>query len=145
LLQRFFNSGSPHLGTMGEATPVCGKGGGGIQFRRLDRHSGTLDSNPIRTRVFKLQQNSSSRSVFKSMNLTYSFPSIFQMLWHSINPCFDIKSWTSGITDIGHLLRRKLLKIFNDDVFKVKFLSISIINTTLIFWFYYSLDTVDSA
>ena len=30
--------------------------------------------------------------VFKSMDLVQSYPALFQVLWHSINPCFDIRS-----------------------------------------------------
>ena len=29
--------------------------------------------------------------VFKSMDLVQSYPALFQVLWHSINPCFDIR------------------------------------------------------
>ena len=29
--------------------------------------------------------------VFKSMDLVQSYPSLFQVLWYSINPCFDIR------------------------------------------------------
>ena len=42
------------------------------------------------------------------MNLTYSFPSVFQMLWHSINPCFDIQHWTSGTTAWHDILNQCL-------------------------------------
>jgi hypothetical protein len=39
--------GSPLGPKWGGATLACGEGGGGTQFRRLDRHSGTLYSNPF--------------------------------------------------------------------------------------------------
>ena len=35
--------------------------------------------------------------VFKSMDLVQSYPALFQVLWHSINPCFDIR-WTGVFT-----------------------------------------------
>ena len=31
------------------------------------------------------------KKVFKSMDLVQSYPALFQVLWHSINPCFDIR------------------------------------------------------
>ncbi len=38
---------SPPIRSLGGATFACGGGGGGTQFRRLDKHSITLNSNPF--------------------------------------------------------------------------------------------------
>ena len=61
------------------------------------------------------------RKAFNQMNLTASYPSIFQLLWHSINPCFDIKGWTSEYKDQKSTIKRcfwKGLEVSCSAIFK---------------------------
>ena len=46
------------------------------------------------------------QQVFTSMDMKGSFPALFQVLWHSVNPCFDIKNWTSSYRDQKSTIKR---------------------------------------
>merc|ERR1719350_2591913 len=35
-----------------------------------------------------------------------SYPALFQVLWHSVNPCFDIRNWTSSYRDQKSTIKR---------------------------------------
>ena len=35
-----------------------------------------------------------------------SYPALFQILWHSVNPCFDIQDWTSTYRDQKSTIKR---------------------------------------
>ena len=44
--------------------------------------------------------------VFQSMDMQNSYPALFQILWHSVNPCFDIEDWTSTYRDQKSTIKR---------------------------------------
>ena len=46
------------------------------------------------------------QKVFKSMDMQSSYPALFQVLWHSVNPCFDIRNWTSSYRDQKSTIKR---------------------------------------
>ena len=35
-----------------------------------------------------------------------SYPALFQVLWHTVNPCFDIQNWTSSYRDQKSTIKR---------------------------------------
>ena len=42
----------------------------------------------------------------QSMDMRNSYPALFQILWHSVNPCFDIQDWTSTYRDQKSTIKR---------------------------------------
>ena len=46
------------------------------------------------------------QEVFQSMDMKNSYPALFQVLWHSVNPCFDIQNWTSTYRDQKSTIKR---------------------------------------
>ena len=40
------------------------------------------------------------------MDMQNSYPALFQILWHSVNPCFDIEDWTSTYRDQKSTIKR---------------------------------------
>ena len=61
----------------------------------------------------KLQQEETLKNltkkfqeVFQSMDMKNSYPALFQVLWHSVNPCFDIQNWTSTYRDQKSTIKR---------------------------------------
>ena len=46
------------------------------------------------------------QKVFRSMDMQESYPALFQVLWHTVNPCFDIQNWTSSYRDQKSTIKR---------------------------------------
>ena len=46
------------------------------------------------------------RDLVQSMDMRNSYPALFQILWHSVNPCFDIQDWTSNYRDQKSTIKR---------------------------------------
>ena len=40
------------------------------------------------------------------MDMQESYPALFQVLWHTVNPCFDIQNWTSSYRDQKSTIKR---------------------------------------
>ena len=50
------------------------------------------------------------KKVFKDLDMEKSYDGLFQVLWHSSNPCFDIKDWTSSYRDQKSFIKQCLWK-----------------------------------
>ena len=59
-----------------------------------------LQAETLRNLTRKFQR------VFQSMDMQNSYPALFQILWHSVNPCFDIEDWTSTYRDQKSTIKR---------------------------------------
>ncbi len=54
------------------------------------------------------------RQSFANMNMTTAYPSMFELLWYSQLPCFDVKKYTSARKDHRSVSLLKCSKVFVD-------------------------------
>ena len=53
------------------------------------------------------------KKAFQCMNMKKSYEALLKVLWHSSNPCFDIRNWTSSYRDQKSTIKRCTWKGFN--------------------------------
>ena len=61
------------------------------------------------------------KKAFKDLDLEKSYEGLFQLLWHSTSPCFDIQNWTSSYRDQRSSIKQCMWKGVN--VIKLYFLA----------------------
>ena len=50
------------------------------------------------------------QKVFTNLDMEKSYEGLFQVLWHSTNPCFDIQNWTSEYKDQKSSIKKCIWK-----------------------------------
>ena len=53
------------------------------------------------------------QKAFKDLDLERSYEGLFQLLWHSTSPCFDIQNWTSTYRDQKSSIKQCMWKGVN--------------------------------